>query len=242
MFMRLRKILVALSLACAGNTYALPPQAEADMLMLEIRSDLDGARWQQALPKFARVARLPVKTPETFDYHWAITLGNTGDWPGMLSHLDLYVSRAGSGGKFYKEALGFYTIARKHVETQRRYPTPSNNFFLRISNSCNEPISVAVAIEDDKFINGERVDDPYVKGWSEVGANATEELVIDHPPADTYHVHARTSSVFWGKGKPFAIKVNGETRSLPFSNYDFEKKCQREKNDFYCVHRYRCEG
>lgn len=105
-------LLFAAALLAPSLAQALPPQAEADMLMLEIKADMDAGRWAPAAQKFEQASRLKARFPDTFDYHWGIALGKTGDWSGSLQHLDAYLTHGGSGAKFYREALEAYSLAR----------------------------------------------------------------------------------------------------------------------------------
>lgn len=113
-------LLFAAALLAPSLAQALPPQAEADMLMLEIKADMDAGRWAPAAQKFEQASRLKARFPDTFDYHWGIALGKTGDWSGSLQHLDAYLTHGGSGAKFYREALEAYSLARGKDEAQRK--------------------------------------------------------------------------------------------------------------------------
>ena len=68
-------LLFAAALLGPSLAQALPPQAEADMLMLEIKADMDAGRWAPAAQKFEQASRLKARFPDTFDYHWGIALG-----------------------------------------------------------------------------------------------------------------------------------------------------------------------
>ena len=99
----------------------LPPKIEADMLMVDIRKDVDTGHYADALPKFDRLASLNVQLPDTIDFHWGKALVNT---PGngfkqiwqqrqAMQHLESYLAHSDSTGQFYKEALELYASAEK---------------------------------------------------------------------------------------------------------------------------------
>jgi len=93
--------------------YSLPPQAEADMLMIEAKKLIDSQHYSEAAEKLKRVSELNVNVPDTFSFHYGIALVNSGNPAQGLIWLDKYISAAGSGGKFYKEALEAYSAAEK---------------------------------------------------------------------------------------------------------------------------------
>jgi len=102
--------------AAATQVHALPPQVEADMLMQEIGESTKAGKYQGLLDKFERIEALRVKVPESFHFHWGKAALESGDPKAAMVHLDLYLSKAGSGAKFYDEALAAYRQAREAAE------------------------------------------------------------------------------------------------------------------------------
>ena len=57
--MNLFKFVLVCFLFAYGNVvWALPPQAEADMLMVSIKNDMDAGRCSESLSKFEKISRL----------------------------------------------------------------------------------------------------------------------------------------------------------------------------------------
>lgn len=100
--------------------YALPPQAEADMLMQEIGQSLAAKQFSGLHEKFERVVALKAKVPPNFEYHWGRTLFEIGRFELAVAHLDAYITKAGSGGKHYDDALQMYSKSKLELDKSRR--------------------------------------------------------------------------------------------------------------------------
>ncbi len=115
------KCLPALFLAAlfSANAWALPPQVEADRLMLEVKTLMDAKDYAAAVKNFDKIASLKVRLPDTFNYHYGVALAGVGDWDRATRKLEQYLTESGSGGKFYKEALEKYNEAMRKSEEQK---------------------------------------------------------------------------------------------------------------------------
>ncbi len=100
-------LLIVMSLF-AGLAHALPPQAEADKLQIEAKSAMEAKNYAVAVEKFARMEKLKARFPATFAYHYGVALSKTGEFARAREQLDKYITKAGTNGKFYKEALETY--------------------------------------------------------------------------------------------------------------------------------------
>ncbi|HEX5357053.1 MAG TPA: formylglycine-generating enzyme family protein [Aquabacterium sp.] len=100
--------------------YALPTQAEADMLMQEIGQSMQANQFSDLPEKFERIAALKARVPANFEYHWGRTLFEVKRYDAAMAHLDTYITRAGSEGKYYADALGLYTKAKNAIALQRQ--------------------------------------------------------------------------------------------------------------------------
>lgn len=93
----------------AHAVHALPPQAEADKLAIEAKAAMDANNYSVAAEKFARMERLNVRLPATFAYHYGVALSESGEYGKAKVQLDKYITKAGTNGKFYREALEMFT-------------------------------------------------------------------------------------------------------------------------------------
>lgn len=122
-----------------------------------------------------------------------------------------------------------------------------NNFVLVVNNQCNQLMTLAIVLEESPSLGVSEgktyVSETYTKGWWLVKPGTTQELKIDHALSRKYYVHARTSSVFWGKDKEFPVTLGGEPQKLKFSAYEAIKKCEfvANKGVYYCTHTFKCE-
>ncbi len=101
----MKKLIFTILFASALSAHALPPQVEADRLLLQAKSALDAKDYAQARESLSKVEKLGVKLPDTFYYHYGRALASTGDFERAQSMLDKYLTLSGTKGKFYKEAL-----------------------------------------------------------------------------------------------------------------------------------------
>jgi len=105
---------VALFLAATSPAWALSPQAEADMLKMEIKTALQAKRYEDLPAKFQRIADLKVglSSTESFEYLWGQSCQATKDPACAAKHLETYINKFGSNGKFYASALELLAAAR----------------------------------------------------------------------------------------------------------------------------------
>lgn len=79
--------------------------------MIEASAAMKTNDYRVAVRNFVRVEELNVKVPATFPYHYGVALAETGEFDQAKQQLDRYITKAGSRGKFYKEALEMYAKA-----------------------------------------------------------------------------------------------------------------------------------
>lgn len=112
---------VLLLMTVTFTAHALPPQAEADMLMIEAKAAMDAKNYAVAAQKFAQVQGLNAQLPPTFAYHYGSALLNTGEFDKAKQMLEEYITKEGAGGKYYRESLEAYSkIDAMRAEAQRK--------------------------------------------------------------------------------------------------------------------------
>ena len=83
----------------------LPPDIEADRLLLKARKAYAKKDWKRAAASFAEIQALKTDLPVDFHYFYGITLRKRGDLPGAKKHIFRYLDRTGRKGKYFKSAL-----------------------------------------------------------------------------------------------------------------------------------------
>jgi formylglycine-generating enzyme required for sulfatase activity len=115
----MKKYLFAILFASALKVYALPPQVEADRLMIEAKTFMDAKDYAAAVDRFGKVEELKARKPDTFAYHYGVALAGMGQWASARQKLDQYLTASGSNGKFYREALEKYNEVDKKLKQQQ---------------------------------------------------------------------------------------------------------------------------
>ena len=100
---RLTSMLIALTLS--ANAWALPPEIEADRLLLKAKAALDASDYALATDSLMKAEKLPVKLPDTFYYHYGRASFGSGKLEQARDLLEKYLTLSGTKGKFYQEAL-----------------------------------------------------------------------------------------------------------------------------------------
>ena len=132
----MKKLLFALLMTATLTVHALPPQVEADRLMLEIKGQIDAKQYAAAVENFSKVEKLPgIQLPDTFAYHYGVALAGMNKNEEALKKLDQYLTTAGSGGKFYKEALEKYNEVESKIKalskaTPEMIAIPGKNYSI----------------------------------------------------------------------------------------------------------------
>lgn len=101
----MKLLLATIVMLWCSIAQALPPQAEADMLMIEGGKAAKAQDYATARQKFERVAELNVKVPQSFPFHFGKALSETGAYDRAREQLEKYVTSTGQNGKFYQDAL-----------------------------------------------------------------------------------------------------------------------------------------
>lgn len=113
---RLTSLLIAFILT--ANAWALPPEIEADRLLLKAKAALDASDYALATESLMKAEKLPVKLPDTFYYHYGRASFGSGKFEQSRELLEKYLTLSGTKGKFYQEALD--KMNNIEVEIQKR--------------------------------------------------------------------------------------------------------------------------
>lgn len=108
-----RLIALSFTLMLSASAYAMPPEIEADRLILQGSKELKdqekkplGDRdYEIAVTSFEKAEKLNVKMPETFYYHFGKAYTGAKKWSKARAAYEKYLDQTGTRGKFYREAL-----------------------------------------------------------------------------------------------------------------------------------------
>lgn len=98
------------------SAVALPPEIEADRLLIQAKTALDANDYDKALQSLAKAELLNVKMPETFYFHYGKAYNGAKKWAKAKAAYEKYLDQTGTRGKFYREALEGFNLADNEVE------------------------------------------------------------------------------------------------------------------------------
>lgn len=112
--LRTRALVLAalLNLSAAGFAQAqLPPEVEADRLLLLARDSMEAGEWKKAREAFEGILALGISVPPDFHYHYARALNANGKPREARDTLSLYLRNADRGSETYRDALALFNEA-----------------------------------------------------------------------------------------------------------------------------------
>lgn len=122
--------------------FALPPQVEADRLGLAAKTAMETKDYKTAVEKLEAMQKLGVKLPDTFSYHYGVSLLETGRYKESLAMFDQYLSQ-GQGAKFYKEALEKYNVAEEKDNESKQVFIDNTTGLMWQNSACTNEEEVA---------------------------------------------------------------------------------------------------
>lgn len=116
---------VLLGLSATGPARAqLPPEVEADRLLLIARDSMEAQDWAKARDAFEGILALGIAVPPDFHYHYARALSQSGRPVQAKEELTLYLGKADRGSETYRDALALFNTvdaaARRMEEAERK--------------------------------------------------------------------------------------------------------------------------
>jgi len=95
----------------ATALWALPPQMEADLNLLQAKKAITQGDFHQALTHFKKIEALKVNMPDEFFYHYGKVLIETEKTEQAKQKLEQYLVLSGQNGEYYTKALELYAKA-----------------------------------------------------------------------------------------------------------------------------------
>lgn len=130
--MTLRRMIASVLLSAAllapgwsGAAHAqLPPEVEADRLLLIARDSMEAKEWSKARQAFADILALGISVPPDFHYHYARALSQSGRPAQAKEQLTLFLRKADRGSETYRDALALFNTVdaavKRAEENQKR--------------------------------------------------------------------------------------------------------------------------
>lgn len=119
-----RQALAAGCLLCAlSPASALPPDVEADRLLLQASNEMakeNGVQPTVVLQALEAAEATGVRMPENFNFHLGRALMQVGEAEAAIPRLDRYLTAQGKNAKYYKEALEALTNAQAVAAERKR--------------------------------------------------------------------------------------------------------------------------
>ena len=119
------RLILCLALSTASlSAWALPPDIEADRLLLLIKAARDAKDYSKEVENLEALAALNVPLPDSFYFHYGNALVETKAYRRAKSMYEKYLLVAGKSGKYYGDAL---TALNKTAELMSRTPDKDCN-------------------------------------------------------------------------------------------------------------------
>lgn len=115
----MRYLLLLLVMLSTHVLAALPSQIEADRLLLQAKSRLEGEDYAAAIVSLNAAAALNVKMPDTFFFHLGKAYAGNKEWALARQSFEKYLEKSGEKAKFYREALEGINLAEAEVAKRR---------------------------------------------------------------------------------------------------------------------------
>jgi tetratricopeptide (TPR) repeat protein len=116
-----RFIALLFTLMLSANVCALPPEVEADRLILQAVKSLKEKDYETSVTNFEKAEKLNVKMPEAFYYHFGSAYTGAKKWGKARAAYEKYLDQTGTRGKFYREALEAYNQADAEYAKDKTY-------------------------------------------------------------------------------------------------------------------------
>ena len=125
---KIASVLVSAALlahVCSDSARAqLPPEVEADRLLLIARDSMEAKEWGKARQAFEDILALGIAVPPDFHYHYARALSQSERPAQAKEQLSIYLHNADRGSPLYRDALALFNTvdaaAKQAEENQER--------------------------------------------------------------------------------------------------------------------------
>jgi tetratricopeptide (TPR) repeat protein len=113
----MKKVFAAIYISLLSfSALALPPEIEADRLLVQAKTALDASDYDKAIQSLAKAELLNVKMPETFYFHYGKAYSGAKKWDKAKAAYEKYLNQTGTRGKYYREALEGFNLADNESE------------------------------------------------------------------------------------------------------------------------------
>lgn len=98
-------LLVTLLVTLPALLHALPKEILADKYLIGAKTSIDKQNYQAANDYFQKIVDLNIALPDDFYFQYGKNALATKNYTQSLKYINLYLEKAGSGGKYYRDAL-----------------------------------------------------------------------------------------------------------------------------------------
>ncbi len=100
--------------------HALPKEILADKYLIGAKTSIDKQNYQTANDYFQKIVELDIALPDDFYFQYGKNALATKDYTKSLEYINLYLEKAGSSGKYYREALLMSNQAEEGLVNQKQ--------------------------------------------------------------------------------------------------------------------------
>ncbi|PHS40638.1 MAG: hypothetical protein COB07_03795 [Sulfurovum sp.] len=100
-----KTLLLALLIILPMMLHALPKEILADKYLIGAKTSIDKQNYQAANEYFEKIVALDIALPDDFYFQYGKNALATKDYHKSMEYINLYLEKAGSGGKYYRDAL-----------------------------------------------------------------------------------------------------------------------------------------
>lgn len=98
-------LLISLLIILPAMLHALPKEILADKYLIGAKTSIDKQNYQTANDYFQKIIDLDIALPDDFYFQYGKNALATKDYDKSLKYINLYLEKAGSSGKYYRDAL-----------------------------------------------------------------------------------------------------------------------------------------
>lgn len=98
-------LLICLLVTLPVLLHALPKEILADKYLMGAKTSIDKQNYQAANDYFQKIVDLDIALPDDFYFQYGKNALATKDYAQSLKYINLYLEKAGSSGKYYRDAL-----------------------------------------------------------------------------------------------------------------------------------------
>lgn len=109
---------LAVALVAPLKASGLPPEHEAERLMLLVEAAIGQGNWERAQAGLAKLDALELQLSDSYHYFYGVVRQQLGEYVLAEQSFETYVIAAGKEGAYYRQSLEFLTDLEDRRESQ----------------------------------------------------------------------------------------------------------------------------